>query len=56
MENAFKILNNNGIMYMDDYLGGNVYGKIKDTMDEFIEKHKNELIIIYKGYQLGLKK
>ena len=55
MENAFKILRNNGIMYMDDYLGGNG-NKIKDTMDSFIDKYKYEIIVIYKGYQLGLQK
>ena len=55
MENAFKILRNNGIMYMDDYLGGNG-NEIKGAMDAFIDKYKDEIIVIYKGYQLGLQK
>lgn len=55
MENSFKFLEKNGIMWMDDYLGGD--GKtIKNTMDNFLEKYKGKYEIIHKRYQLAIKK
>jgi predicted O-methyltransferase YrrM len=55
MENSFKVLEKNGIMWMDDYCGGDG-NKIKKTMDSFLEKYKGQYEIIHKGYQLAIKK
>lgn len=53
MENSFQTLKSNGIMWMDDYKAN------KDTiqlMNNFIDKNKDEIEIIHKGYQLALRK
>ena len=42
-------------MWMDDYEGG-TGGQIKKTMNEFLEKYKNQYILIHIGYQLALRK
>jgi predicted O-methyltransferase YrrM len=55
MENSFKILEKGGIMWLDDYCGGDGI-QIKKTMNLFIEKYKDQCEIIHKGYQLALKK
>lgn len=57
MEESFKVLEEDGIMWMDDYLGGDDKEKIiKKTMDSFVEKHKSELQVIYSAYQLAIRK
>jgi predicted O-methyltransferase YrrM len=55
MENSFNVLEKNGIMWMDDYLGGNGID-IKKTMDDFLKKYNGQYVIINKGYQLAIKK
>ena len=55
MENSFACLENNGIMWMDDYGGGDGI-KIKNTMDDFLKKYNNQYEIIHKGYQLAIRK
>jgi len=55
MENSFKILEKNGIMWMDDYGGGHG-GNIKRTMNMFLEKYKGQYSIIHVGYQLAIRK
>jgi len=55
MENSFNILEKNGIMWMDDYSGGDGI-QIKNTMNTFLEKYKNQYELIHKGYQLAIKK
>lgn len=55
MENSFNVLEKNGVMWMDDYGGGDGI-KIKNTMNLFLEKHKGEYELIHKGYQLAIKK
>ena len=55
MENAFNILEKNGIMWMDDYGGGDGI-IIKNTMNAFLEKYIGHYEVIHKGYQLALKK
>ena len=55
MENAFQVLEPNGIMWMDDYSGGDGI-QIKNTMNEFLEKYKGRYIIIHIGYQLAIRK
>jgi predicted O-methyltransferase YrrM len=58
LENAFAVLREGGIMWMDDYLGGNqrIYPTIQQTMHQFLDKHPNEYVIIHRGYQLAIQK
>lgn len=57
MTNSLKRLRYDGIMWMDDYLGGSDGNRdIKNIMDKFVEEHKSELEIIHSGYQLGIKR
>lgn len=56
MENSFKYLKKNGIMWMDDYEGGPKNAKCCIPMNNFIEKYKKDIEIIHKGYQLGIRK
>jgi predicted O-methyltransferase YrrM len=55
MNNAFKVLEKNGIMWMDDYCGGDGI-EIKKVMDRFLEDNSCSCLLIHKGYQLALKK
>jgi predicted O-methyltransferase YrrM len=55
MENSFKVLERGGIMWMDDYRGGDGF-QIKNAMDTFLLKYRGEYEIIYIGYQLALMK
>jgi predicted O-methyltransferase YrrM len=55
MENSFKCLEKNGIMWMDDYCGGDGIA-IKNTMDIFLKKYYDQYDIIHIGYQLAIKK
>ena len=57
MENSFNKLKDNGIMWLDDYLGGaNGNDDIKKTMDKFVELYKDNIKIIHSGYQLAFVK
>ena len=55
MENSFNFLEKNGIMWMDDYGGGDG-NTIKNTMNTFLEKYKGQYEIIHNGYQLAIIK
>jgi predicted O-methyltransferase YrrM len=55
MENSFNVLEKNGIMWMDDYGGGDGI-QIKNTMDTFLEKYNGQYELIHKGYQLAIRK
>jgi len=55
MENSFNILDKNGIMWMDDYRGGDGI-QIKNTMDTFLQKYSGQYELIHQGYQLAIKK
>jgi predicted O-methyltransferase YrrM len=55
MENSFKVLDKNGIMWMDDYGGGDGV-QIKYTMNAFLEKHEGTYAILHSGYQLAIRK
>lgn len=55
MENAFSCLEPNGIMWMDDYGGGDGV-QIKHTMDSFLEKYQGKYTLIHSGYQLAIIK
>jgi predicted O-methyltransferase YrrM len=55
MENSFKFLEKNGIMWMDDYGGGDGI-QIKNTMNTFLDKYKGQYELIHMGYQLAIRK
>ena len=55
MENAFQVLEKGGIMWMDDYLGGDGR-QIKHTMDTFLIKYIGLYETIHVGYQLAIRK
>ena len=55
MENSFNVLEKNGIMWMDDYRGGDGI-QIKNTMDDFLKKYIGKYDLIHTGYQLAIKK
>jgi predicted O-methyltransferase YrrM len=55
MENSFNVLEKNGIMWMDDYGGGDGI-QIKNTMNAFLEKYIDKYELIHIGYQLAIKK
>ena len=55
MENSFNFLDKNGIMWMDDYRGGDG-NKIQNAMNAFLEKYKGQYELIHIGYQLAIKK
>ena len=50
--NCLSIIKNNGIIWMDDYLGGSD-SSIKDHIDKLIELNREQLKIIHKGYQIA---
>lgn len=55
MENSFNILEKNGIMWMDDYGGGDGI-QIKNTMNAFLQKYNGQYELIHQEYQLAIKK
>ena len=55
MENAFNILEKNGIMWMDDYGGGDGI-QIRNTMNLFLKKYMGQYELIHIGYQLAIRK
>jgi len=56
MENSFNILEQNGIMWMDDYGGNFKTNNIYNTMNIFLEKYKNKYELLHSNYQLAIKK
>lgn len=50
MENAFKVLNKNGIMWMDDYR------PLKDAMNKVLVSFEGQYELIHSGYQLAIRK
>ena len=55
MGNSFRILQKNGIMWMDDYLGGDGI-TIRNVMNTFLEEYKGKYEMIHRGYQLAIRK
>jgi len=53
MENSFNVLEKDGIMWMDDYGGGDGI-QIKNTMNNFLARHVGQYEIINMGYQLAI--
>lgn len=57
LENSFQVLKTNGIVWMDDYMGGPENDRtIQRTIDSFVEKNKAFLNIIHVGYQFAIQK
>ena len=55
MENSFRRLEPGGIMWMDDYEGGDRI-RIKGVIDAFREKYTECCETIHRSYQLAIKK
>lgn len=55
MNNSFKYLIKDGIMWMDDYEGGDGI-KMKNAMNLFLREYEGKYVIFHKGYQLAIKK
>ncbi len=59
INNAFKVLEKNGILWMDDYLYGDRKehkGRPQDVIDQFLKENIGKYEIIYKDYQIAIKK
>ena len=52
--NSWESLLKDGIIWMDDYLGG--HGELKKTFDKTLKSLKGEHKVIHKGYQIAIKK
>lgn len=55
MKNSFNVLEKNGIMWMDDYGGGDGI-QIKAEMNNFLKNYNGQYEIIHIGYQLAIRK
>jgi predicted O-methyltransferase YrrM len=55
MQNSFRNLEKGGIMWMDDYGGGDGI-QIRNTMDLFLRTYIDQYDLIHIGYQLAIKK
>ena len=51
LDNSFKCIKRGGIIWCDDY-----NNQWKNTFLKWLEENKNEVTIIYEGYQLGIIK
>ena len=56
MVNGFACLRTSGIMWMDDYMGGNTVGEIESAMNSVIDSFGHLCKIIHKGYQIAILK
>ena len=56
LENSHKFIMKNGIIWCDDYLGGDHPNYCKIPMDNFYEKYKDKYEIIFRGYQIAFKR
>lgn len=52
---SFAALGIEGILWMDDYLGGDGVG-IKGAMDTFLAAHQGRFEVIHSGYQLAIRR
>lgn len=55
MANSFNVLEKNGIMWMDDYLGGDGI-QIKKAMDTVLQQYTGQYELIHKAYQIAIRK
>jgi predicted O-methyltransferase YrrM len=56
MENSFKVLEKDGIMWMDDYSSSTNNYESYHVMNKWLSEHEGEYTIIHKGYQLAIRK
>lgn len=58
MENAVKILDVGGVLWVDDYGSNYTVDSIrpKNVIDAFYSEKKNELSLIHSGYQIAFKR
>ena len=56
LENSLKFIVTNGIIWCDDYFGGDPPNYCKIPMDNFYEKYKDKYEIIFRGYQIAFKR
>lgn len=57
LQNAYNVIVKNGIIWMDDYLGGPPNDlSIKNTIDQFIHEHEDNIEIIHRNYQIAFRK
>jgi len=54
LDNAIKIISDDGIIWMDDYNGGDP--PIKPAVDEYISNKNLPIEIIHQGYQIAFRK
>jgi hypothetical protein len=55
MTHSWNVLENKGIMWMDDYGGGDGI-QIKQTMEKWLEEYIGQYETIHIGYQLAIQK
>ncbi len=55
MLNSFRFLHVGGIMWMDDYLGGDGI-EIKNCIDLVLQKLADSIVVIHTGYQIAIRK
>ena len=55
IQNSFNVIEDGGIIWLDDYGGNTSTGKCKDVIDTVLNNYKNKYEIIHKSYQLGFK-
>ena len=55
MEHSFSCLEKGGIMWMDDYMGGDGI-QIKGAMDRVLKGYEGQYDVIHRGYQLAIRK
>lgn len=55
LNNSLLFIKKNGIIWIDDYLGGENY-ELKKCIDSFYNLHKSDLEIIHTGYQIAFKR
>ena len=56
LESSWKVLNQNGTIWVDDYLGGGDIKILKPVVDKFLTKNKSMIKIIHQEYQVGFMK
>ncbi len=55
MANSFKFLEKNGIMWMDDYLGGDGI-QIRRAIDAVLQQYTGQYELIHQAYQIAIRK
>lgn len=56
LENSHKFINKGGIIWCDDYLGGEFPNLCKIPIDNFFKKYHEQYEIIFRDYQIAYRK